>query len=301
MDVKTTFLHGVLDEEIYMKQLEVFIVKGKKVLDYKLKKSLYGLKQSPRIWFHKFSTYILSLGFIRSKANHYVYCKQVGEHFVYVVLYVDDMLLVGNDMKVIKEVKSQLSSKIDMKDLGAANFILGMEIKRNPTERKLWLNQRKYVQTILHRFNMQECKPLKVPIPIGARLSAEQFPKTKEEEEDMSHVPYVISIGSLMYVMVCTKPDIPHVVRFFIRYISKSGKEYQTVAKRVFKYFPETTNDAVCYQGKARPNRVLDLHGFFDVDLDGDLDNRISTSRYFFNPSLLHMVLKSDDVLRKYG
>ena len=104
MDVKTTFLHGDLDEEIYMKQPEGFTVKGKKELVYNLKKSLYGLKQSPRMWYQKFDTYTQGLGFVRSKANHCVYYKQVGEHFIHVVLYVDDMLFVGNNMEVIKEV-----------------------------------------------------------------------------------------------------------------------------------------------------------------------------------------------------
>jgi hypothetical protein len=106
MDVKTTFLHGDLEEEIYMKQLEGFVVKGKKELVCKLKKSLYGLKQSPRMWYQKFDTYILGLGFVRTRVDHCVYSKQVGNHFIYIVLYVDDMLLVGNSMDVIKEVKS---------------------------------------------------------------------------------------------------------------------------------------------------------------------------------------------------
>ena len=101
-------------------------------------------------------------------------------------------------MEVIKEVKMQLSSKFDMKDLGAASLILGMEIKRNHADRKLWLNQRKYTETILHRFNMQECIQVKVPIPVGVRLYVEQSPKTQEEEEDMSHIPYASAIGSLM-------------------------------------------------------------------------------------------------------
>jgi hypothetical protein len=137
MDVKTTFLHGDIEEEIYMKQLEGFVVKGKKELVCKLKKSLYGLKQSPRMWYQKFDTYILGLGFSRRKVDHCVYFKLVGDHFIYVVLYVDDMLLIGNNKEIIKEVKTQLSSKFDMKDLGAANFILGMEIKRDRENRKL--------------------------------------------------------------------------------------------------------------------------------------------------------------------
>ena len=94
MDIKTTFLHGDLDEEIYMKQPKGFTVKSKKELICKLKKSLYGLEQSPRMKYQKFNTYIQGLGFVRSKVDHYVYYKQVGEHLIYVVLYVDDMLLV---------------------------------------------------------------------------------------------------------------------------------------------------------------------------------------------------------------
>ena len=106
-----------------------------------------------------------------------------------------------------------------MKDLGVASLILGMEIS---ADKKLWLNQRKYIETILHRFNMQECKPVKVPIPVGVRLSTKQCPKTQEEEEDMSHVPYASAIGSLMYAMVCIRPDIAHAVGVLSRYICQN-------------------------------------------------------------------------------
>ena len=185
MDVKTTFLHGDLEEEIYMKQPEGSAVKGKKELVCKLKTSLYGLKQSPRMWYHKFDTFIQGLGFTRSKADHCVYFKLIGNCVIYLVLYVDDMLLVGNDKEIIHDLKTQLSSKFDMKDLDAANYILGMEIKRDRAKRKLWLNQRKYVETILQRFNMQDSKPVKFHIPVGVKLFAEQCPKTQEEEEDI--------------------------------------------------------------------------------------------------------------------
>jgi hypothetical protein len=283
MDVKTTFLHGDLEEEIYMKQPEGFVVKGKKELVCKLKKSLYGLKQSPRMWYQKFDTYILGLGFVRSRVDHYVYSKQVGNHFIYVVLYVDDMLLVGNNMDVIKEVKSQLSSKFDMKDLGVANFILGMEIKRDRANMKLWLNQRKYVEMILQRFNMHGSKSVKVPIPIGVNLSANQCPKTQEEEEDMSHVLYASAVGSLMYAMVCTRPDIAHAVGVLSRYMSKPGKEHWTTVKRVFRYLRGTTSYGLCYQGRPGLDRVVDIHGFVDADWAGDIDHRRSTSGYVFN------------------
>jgi len=194
MDVKTTFLHGDLEEEIYMKQLEGFVVKGKKELVCKLKKSFYGLKQSPRMWYQKIDAFMLGLGFTRSKEDHCVYFKLIGDHLIYLVLYVDGMLLIGNNKEIIQDVKTQLSSKFEMKDIDASKFILGMEIKRDQKKRKLWLNQRKYVETILQRFNMQECKSFKVPIHVGVKLFVDQCPKTQEEEDGMSRVPYVSAV-----------------------------------------------------------------------------------------------------------
>ena len=114
-----------------MKQPEGFVVRGKKYLVCKLKRSLYGLKKSPRMCYKNFDTYILSFVFLRSKDNHCVYSKEEDGNFIYVALYVDDMFLIGNSMDAIKEVKKKLSSNFDMKDLGATKFILGMEIKRD--------------------------------------------------------------------------------------------------------------------------------------------------------------------------
>jgi hypothetical protein len=130
MNVKTMFPHGDLEEEIYKKQPEVFVVRDKRYFMCKLKTSLYGLKQSPRLWYQKFDTCILSLGFVRSKVDHCIYSKEEGGNFIYVALYVDNMLLIGNNMDSIKEVKKQLSSKLNMKDIDATNFILEMDIKR---------------------------------------------------------------------------------------------------------------------------------------------------------------------------
>eukprot|EP00253_Pinus_taeda_P011306 PITA_11306 len=237
MDVKTTFFHGDFEEEIYMKQPEGFAVKGKKELVCKLKNSMYGLKQSPRMWYQKFDTFIQGLGFTRSKADHCVYFKLIGDRVIYLVLYVDDMLLVGNDKEINQDLKTQLSSKFDMKDLGAANYILGMEIKRDRAKRSS-----------------------------GVRLSAEQCPKTQEEEEDMSHVPYASAVGSLMYAMVCTRPEIEHAVGVLSRFMSKPGKEHWTAVKQVFRYLCGTSDYDLCYQGRPGLDRVLDIRGFVDVD-----------------------------------
>ena len=125
------------------------------------------------MWYQKFNTHMLGLGFIHSKEDHCIYFKQVRDHFIILLLYVDDILLIGNNKEMIKGVKSQLSSQFEMKDLGAANFILGIEIKRDYMNRKYWLNQRKYVDMILQRFRMQDCKPINTPIHISFKLSVE--------------------------------------------------------------------------------------------------------------------------------
>jgi hypothetical protein len=130
---------------------------------------------------------------------------------------------------------------------------------------------------------MQECKPVKVPIPVGVKLSVDQCPKTHEEEEDMSHVPYASAVGSLMYAMVCTRLDIAHAVGVLSRYMSKPGKEHWTVVKRVFRYLRGTASYGLCYEGRLGLDRVVDIHGFVDADWAGDLDRRRSTSGYVFN------------------
>jgi hypothetical protein len=145
------------------------------------------------------------------------------------------------------------------------------------------LNQRKYVETILQRFDMHGSKLVKVLILIGVNLSTDQCPNTQEEEEDMSHVPYARVVGSLMYAMVCTRLNIVHTVGILRRYMSKPGKEHWTTVNRVFRYLHGTTTYGLCYQGRPRLDRVVDIHGFVDVDWVGDLDRRRSISGYVFN------------------
>ena len=111
----------------------------------------------------------------------------------------------------------------------------------------------------------------------------DQCPKTYEEEEDMSRVPYVSAVGSLMYAMVCTRPDIAHAVGVLSRYMSKPGKEHWTAVKRVFRYLRGTASYGLCYEGRLGLDRVVNIHGFVDVDWAGDLDRRRSTRGHVFN------------------
>jgi len=130
---------------------------------------------------------------------------------------------------------------------------------------------------------MQDSKSMKVPILVGVRLFVEQCPKTQEDEEDMSCVPYASAFGSLIYAMVCTRPYISHAVGVLSRFMSKPGKEHWRAVKQVFRYLRGTSDYGLCYQGRLRLDRVLDICSFVDADWARDLDQRQSTSGYVFN------------------
>jgi hypothetical protein len=132
LDVKTTFLHGELEEEIYMEQPEGFKIKGKENLVCRLKKSLYGLKQAPRQWYKKFDSFMLEHGFKILEVDHCVYIKRYGqEKYIILLLYVDDMLVIGHDKNMINKLKKDLGIQFAMKDLGPTQKILGMKIIRD--------------------------------------------------------------------------------------------------------------------------------------------------------------------------
>ena len=128
LDVKTAFLHGDLEEEIYMIQPEGFIVQGQENLVYKLRKSLYGLKQAPRQWYKKFDSFMHKIGFKRCEIDHCCYSKFFGNSYIILLLYVDDILIIGSSIKEINNLNKQLSKQFAMKNLRAAKQILGMRI-----------------------------------------------------------------------------------------------------------------------------------------------------------------------------
>ncbi|MCO5600767.1 hypothetical protein L7F22_054882 [Adiantum nelumboides] len=187
MDIITAFLHGDLEEEIYMQQPKGFVQKGKEHLVCNLLKSLYGLKQSSRQWYHKFDAFMRSLDYKQSNEDPCLYVKrQPNGQLIMLILYVDDMLIVGHSKKDIADLKTKLKSKFDMKDLGAANHILGMRITQDRKKRLLYLSQKEYVYKVLDHFNMQKGKTLSTPLPAYVKLSKNDCPKSVEEKAEMA-------------------------------------------------------------------------------------------------------------------
>eukprot|EP00253_Pinus_taeda_P004954 PITA_04954 len=213
LDVKIAFVHSELEQETYMEQREGFIGKGKKGLVCRLKKGLYGLKQAPRQWYKKFDSFMLEHGFQRLEAHHCVYVKRYDQgKYIILLLYVDEMLIVGHDKNKINRLKKYLGSKFVMKDLGLAQQILGMQIMCDRKNKRLWLSHEKYMKKVLHKFNMKDTKPVGTSLAAHFKLSTELCHSNDKEKEEMSKIPYASTVGSLMYAMVCTRPHIAYSV-----------------------------------------------------------------------------------------
>ncbi|KAG9457669.1 hypothetical protein H6P81_002177 [Aristolochia fimbriata] len=280
LDVKTAFLQGDLEEEIYMRQPAGFEVIGKESWVCKLKRSLYGLKQASRQWYLKFDRFMLDIGFAMSNADHCVYLQSFNDgDYIILTLYVDDMLVAGTNMKKIDELKKRLANQFSMKDLGEAKQLLGMQITRDKKKKKLWLSQEGYVKKVLERFNMHESKAMTTTLGSQFKLSKEQGAKSDKEIAHMKTVPYASAIGSLMYAMVSTRPDIAHVVGVMTRFMKNPGKEHWEAVKWIFRYLKGNN---------------IDVKGFVDSDHAGDRDNGRSTSGlYSDSQSAIHLAKNS--------
>jgi transposase InsO family protein len=276
MDVKTAFLHGDLEEEIYMEQPEGFLVKGKEDYVCKLKKSLYGLKQAPRQWYLKFDSVMGEQGYKRCSTDHCVYIQRFsGDDFIILLLYVDDILIVGKNVSRIAKLKKELSKSFAMKDLGSAKQILGMRIERDRNSNKLYLSQERYIEKVLQKFRMDKAKPVRCPLAAHFRLSTKQCPSTDEKKKEMQHVPYASAVGSLMYAMVCTRPDIAHAISTVSRFVSNPGRPHWEAVKWILRYLRGSTKLKLCFGG-SKPVLVA----YTDSDMAGDVGSRKSTSGY---------------------
>ncbi|KAL4304503.1 hypothetical protein GQ457_10G014750 [Hibiscus cannabinus] len=252
------------EEQIYMQQPEGFTQSGDEHLVCKLKKSLYGLKQSPRQWYKRFDSYMIQIGYKRCEYDCCVYVKSLDDgSFIFLLLYVDDMLIVAKNMHDVVGLKALLSQEFDMKDLGAAKKILGMEIHRDRSSRKLWLSQQSYVEKVLDRFGMSNAKPVSTPLANHFKLSSELCPKTDKECEEMAKVSYASVVGCLMYAMVCTRPDLAHVVGHVCKYMSKPGRRHWEAVKWIFRYLKGTVGHDIVFGSQQHDPLVV---GYVDSD-----------------------------------
>ena len=201
----------------------------------------------------------------------YKYIKET--KVVFLVLYVDDIILIGNDIGLLSNVKKRLVEKFQMKDLGQASYVLGIQIIRDRKNKILALSQASYIDKVLAQFLMQNSKKGQLPTRHGIILSKKQCPTIPQEEEDMRGVPYALAVGSLMYVMLCTRPDICYAIGIVSRYQSNTGLAHWIAVKHIFKYLRRMRNYMLIYLGAD-----LNPIGYTDSDFMSNKDSRKSTS-----------------------
>jgi len=225
MDVRTMFLSGEQNKDIYMDKPLGFETKGQERKICKLKRSIYGFKQASRQWNVKFHQAILKDGFTMMEKDHCIYLKCSNNSFIILSLYVDDILITGNSKEMINTTKKWLSSNFNMKDMGKVSYVLGVKIIRDLAKWLVDLTQENYIKKMLEHYHMQDCKPTNTYVDRSLSLSRDMFPKTLKEKEKMSKVPYASVVGSLMYAIMCTHPDICYIVGLVIQYQSNPGQK----------------------------------------------------------------------------
>ena len=191
-DFHSTYLNGILDnrETIYMEQSPYNKVANHTCYVLKLQKSLYGLKQSSRKWCNSLCKLLTSIGFQRSLADPAIFFARIGGNIVVLFIHVDDTTITGSSTTLNKEFKKCISECFKITDLGSILWLLGLAIERDHTARTLSISQKSYIKTILQYFNLEDAKPLKIPMDPNTLLSKEDCPSTKEEEAAMKKVPY---------------------------------------------------------------------------------------------------------------
>ncbi|GKA38068.1 retrovirus-related pol polyprotein from transposon TNT 1-94 [Tanacetum coccineum] len=268
MDVKTAFLNGDLDEEVYMKQPEGFVLPGHENKVCELKKSLYGLKQAPKQWHDKFDKSILSNGFTHNSSDRCIYSKFIEDYGVILCLYVDDILIVGTNMEGINEIKKSLSLCFQMKDMNEVDTILGIKVKRHSGGYAL--NQCHYIDKIIDKFQHLNIEEANTPYESSCKM-------VENNGRAVAQVEYASAIGCLMYATHCTRPDIAYAVCKLSRYTSNPSQDHWKAIGRVFGYLKRTRQLALYYD---RFPAVLE--GYSDASwITGSSDSKSTTGWIF--------------------
>ncbi|GJW98994.1 retrovirus-related pol polyprotein from transposon TNT 1-94 [Tanacetum coccineum] len=265
MDVKTTFLNGELREVVYVSQPEGFVDPDRPHHVYRLKKALYGLKQAPRAWYDTLSKFLLAQGFSKGVVDPTLFIRKIGKHTLHVQIYVDDIIFASTDPTDCDRFSTEMSSKFQMSMMGQISFFLGLQISQNP--RGIFINQSKYANEILKKFDLHKSDPVDTPMVERTKL-----------DEDLSGIPvdqtqYRSMIGSLMY-LTASRPDLVFAVCMCARYQSKPTKKHLEAVKRVFQYLQGTINIGLWYL----KDTAMALTAYADADHAGCQDTRRSTS-----------------------
>lgn len=272
-DVKTAFLHGKLEEEIYIKQPRGFEDPNAPNSVGKLSKSLYGLKQAPRCWNKTFVNFLSSYNFKQLISDPCVFVGSLDNVQIYLALYVDDGLVMSSSTDLIADMLTNLKERFDI-TVSDAKIFVGLEMERDREKQLIKVHQRQYVNRILHKFNMDQAKPVSVPAEPGIHL---QIP-VNQGDNSSKNEPYREAVGSLIFLATVSRPDISYAVSQVSRFLNNWDTSHWQAVKRILRYLKKTKNFSIVY--KRSKNACVE--GYTDADYAGCHDTRRSTSGYIF-------------------
>ncbi|PIL37704.1 hypothetical protein GSI_01398 [Ganoderma sinense ZZ0214-1] len=247
LDVCSAYLYGKLDEEIYLEQPEGFRIPGSEHKVFRLKRALYGLKQAGLAWWRTLSESMKLMGYKRltNDAGLYIYKRHSDGELVVVIVYVDDALFCGRDKKLVALLKARFMKKWECHDLGDAKEFLRMRITR--IGRKIFLDQRAYLEKVLDRCGMTNARPALTPLPAGYIPAPNTGQATPELRSRYQKV-----IGSLLYLMLGTRPDLAFAVTKLAQHAANPTEDHLSKALHICRYLVGTKNYALVYNGDSQ-------------------------------------------------
>ena len=262
-DFNGAYLNGELsdEEEIFMQEPPGYETKEGGPSIKRLLKSLYGLKQAGRKWYEVLRRTLTDLAFRVSNADPGVFHARIGEHALILAVHVDDCIMTGGSIKLIRDYKRKLNEQHALTDLGPIHWLLGIKISRNRAARTISLSQTAYIKSIVNRFSLTDAKLVNTPMIPGAVYSKQDAPSGPAEAVRMKKTPYREAIGSLMYAAVATRPDIAYTVSTLSQFLDNPREAHWNAVKCIFHYLSGTANLVLTYGGKRH-----DLTGYTDAD-----------------------------------
>lgn len=238
----------------------------------RLKRSLYGLKQASRQWNECFNEFVQRLGFKRSANDLCLYIRGTGKDQVVLVLYVDDVLVLSPSEKLVYTVKASLAKQFEMTDMGEVRNFLGMKIDRDKKKKLMRISQRRYLESLLCRFQMEDCRPISTPMENRLRLA-------KGEESERTSQPYRELVGCIMYASLTSRPDLAATANYFSQFQACPTDEHWAHLRRVLRYIKGTLEFGLMYHGN--DDEPL-LAVYTDADWASDIVDRRSVSGAVF-------------------
>ena len=265
MDIKSAFLNGFIDEEVYVKQPPGFEDPKHPNRVYKLSKALYGLKQAPRAWYARLKTFLLDHGYEMGCVDKTLFTLRRGNDYLLVQIYVDDIIFGGSSHALVSRFQDMMESEFQMSMMGELTFFLGIQIKQGKDG--TFVHQTKYTKDLLKKFDMADAKPMMTPMTTTTALDPD------EDGEEVDQREYRSMIGSLLY-LTATRPDIHFAVCLCARFQASPRTSHRQAVKRILRYLKYTTEFGLWYSASSS----LELVGYADADYAGCRVDRKSTS-----------------------